>query len=59
MTHSVHTAHDIMLQDTEGERRGRTQLVLTSMPQTGRQALNLAQEELWFTELFLVAKKHY
>ena len=44
MTHSVHTAHGIMLQDTEGEHHG--QLVLSSMPQTGMQTLKIAQEEL-------------
>ena len=44
MTHPVHTAHGIMLQDTEGEHHG--QLVLSSMPQTGMQTLNIAQEEL-------------
>ena len=44
MTCSVHTAHDIMLQDTEGEHHG--QLVLSSMPQTGMQTLKIAQEEL-------------
>ena len=72
MTHSVHTAHGIMLQDTEGERHGGTQLVLSSMPQTGMQTLKIGQEELpvtslpgkvqictLFKELFLVAKKHY
>ena len=46
MTYSVHTAHGIMLQDTEGEHRGGTQLVLPSMPQTGMQTLEIAQEEL-------------
>ena len=46
MTHSVHTAHGIMLQDTEGERHGGTQLVLSSMPQTGMQTPKIAQEEL-------------
>ena len=35
-----------MLQDTEGEHRGGTQLVLPSMPQTGMQTLEIAQEEL-------------
>ena len=40
MTHSVHTAHGIMLQDTEEE------LVLSSMPQTGMPTLKIAQEEL-------------
>ena len=43
MTHSVHTAHGIMLQDTEGEHHG--QLVLSSMPQTEMQTLKIAQEE--------------
>ena len=38
MTHSVHTAHGIMLQDTEGEHHG--QLVLSPMPQTGTQTLS-------------------
>ena len=46
MTHSVHIAHGIMLQDTEGERHGGTQLVLLSMPQTGMQTPKIAQEEL-------------
>ena len=44
MTHSVHTAHGIMLQDTEGEHHG--QLVLSSMPQTGMQTHKIAQEEV-------------
>ena len=44
MTHSVHTAHGIMLQDTEGEHHG--QLVLSSMPQTEMQTLKIAPEEL-------------
>ena len=35
-----------MLQDTEGEHHGRTQLLLSSMPQTRMQALNIAREEL-------------
>ena len=35
-----------MLQDTEGEHYGGTQLVLSSMPQTGMQTLKIAQEEL-------------
>ena len=70
MTHSVHTAHGIMLQDTKGEHH--SQLGLSSMPQTGMQTLKIAREELSvtalpgkvqictsFKELFLVAKKHY
>ena len=44
MTHSVHTAHGIMLQDTEGEHHG--QLVLSSMPKTGTQTLEITQKEL-------------
>ena len=44
MTHSVHTVHGIMLQDTEGEHHGGTQLALLSMPQTGMQTLTIAQE---------------
>ena len=44
MTHFVHTAHGIMLQDTEEEHLG--QLVLSSMPRTGMQTLKIAQEEL-------------
>ena len=43
---SVHTAHGIMLQDIEGEHHGGTQLVLPSMPRTGEQTLEIAQEEL-------------
>ena len=35
-----------MLQDTEGEHPGGTQLVLSSMPQTGMQTLNIAKEGL-------------
>ena len=35
-----------MLQDTEGEHHGETQLVLSSMPQTGMQTFEIAQEEL-------------
>ena len=35
-----------MLQDTEGEHHGGTQLLLSSMPQTGMQTLKIAQEEL-------------
>ena len=35
-----------MLQSTEGEHHGGTQLVLSSMPQTGMQTLKIAQEEL-------------
>ena len=46
MTHSVHTAHDIMLQDTEGEHHGGTKLVLSSVPLTDMQTLKIAQEEL-------------
>ena len=46
MTHSVHTAHGMMLQDTEGEHLGGTQLVLSFMPQTGMQTLETAPEEL-------------
>ena len=46
MTHSVHTAHGIMLQDAEGEHHSVTQLVLSSMPQTGMQTIKIAQEEL-------------
>ena len=46
MTHSVHTAYGIMLQDTEGEHHGGTLLVLSSMAQTGMQTLKIAQEEL-------------
>ena len=46
MAHPVHTAHGIMLQDTEGEHHGGTQLLLSSMPQTGMQTLKIAQEEL-------------
>ena len=46
MTHSVHTAHGIMLQDIEEEHPGRTQLVSSSMPQTGMQTLTIAEEEL-------------
>ena len=46
MTHSVHTDHGIMLQDTEGEHHGGTQLVLPSMPQTGMQTLEITQQEL-------------
>ena len=41
MTHSVHTAHGITLQDTEGEQQGGTPLVLSSMPQTGMQTLKI------------------
>ena len=73
MTHVVHTAHGIMRQDTEGGHHGGTQLVLSPMPKTGMQTLEIAQEELpdcytlpgkvqtytLFKELFLVAKKHY
>ena len=44
MIHSVHTAHGIMLQDTDEEHHG--QLVLSSMPQTEMQTLKIAQEEL-------------
>ena len=46
MMHSVHTSHGIMLQDTEGEHHGGTQLVLSSMPQKGVQTLKIAREEL-------------
>ena len=46
MTHSLHSAHGIMLQDTEGEHHDRTQVVLSSMPQTGMQTLEIVQEEL-------------
>ena len=46
MTHFVHTAHGINLQCTEGEHHGGTQLVLPSMPQTGMQTLEIAQDEL-------------
>ena len=48
MTHFafVHTAHCIMLQDIEGEHHGKTRLVLPSMPQTGMQTLEIAQDEL-------------
>ena len=35
-----------MLQDTEEEHHGGTQLVLLSMLQTGMQTLEIAQEEL-------------
>ena len=55
MTHSVHTAHDIMLQDTEGEHHGETQLVLSSMPQTGMQTFEIAQEEL--PDCYITARK--
>ena len=44
MTHSVHIAYCIMLQDTEGEHHGGTQLVLSSMPQTGMQTSEITQE---------------
>ena len=46
MTHVVHTAHGIMRQDTEGGHHGGTQLVLSPMPKTGMQTLEIAQEEL-------------
>ena len=45
MTHSVHTAHGIVLQDTEGEHHGGTQLVLSSMPQTWMQTLKIAPQK--------------
>ena len=58
-----------MLQDTEGEHHGGTQLALLSMPQTGMQTLEVAltaaslpgkvQTRTLFKELFLAAKKHY
>ena len=35
-----------MLQDTDGEHRGGTQLLLLPEPQTGMQTLEIAQEEL-------------
>ena len=53
MTHSVHTARGIMLQDIEGEHHG--QLVLSSMPQTGMQTLKIAQEEL--PDCFITSRK--
>ena len=73
MTHCVHADHGIMLQDTDGEHRGGTQLLLLPEPQTGMQTLEIAQEELpdcyittrkslnlhFVQELLLVAKKHY
>ena len=55
MTHSVHTAHGIMLQDTEGEHHGGTQLVLSSMPQTGMQTRKIVQEEL--PDCYITARK--
>ena len=55
MTHSVLIAHSIMLQDTEGEHHGGTQLVLSSMPQTGMKTLKIAQEEL--PDCFITSRK--
>ena len=46
MAHPVHTARGIMRQDTEGEHHGGTQLLFSSMPQTGMQTLKIAHEEL-------------
>ena len=46
MTHCVHAERGVMLQDTDGEHRGGTQLLLLPEPQTGMQTLEIAQEEL-------------
>ena len=56
MTHFVHAANGILLQDTEGEHHGGTQLVLSPMPQTGMQTLEVAQKEL--SDCYITIRKN-